>query len=400
MSSTAIRDRGPSPYFHGREEILSNFNTFLSESLNAQGGSTFLIQGAPGAGKTALLEELSVQALEEDWKVAKIGIKDLYTPASMAQSLGGAYTINKEYAAEIGVKFITGGHVKNIAGHASVEEILKQLSPERGLVLVLDEAQYLINLKDTPTEKHLARDTLDMIHNGKIGRPVILLTAGLGTTLDGFQLLGISRFATDCITHLGRLDQESERNVIRDWLVEEGKTKEDPTHWIDVIAKQSQGWPQHIACYVKIAAKHLKLNNQRLTVDGLEFVLKKGNELRMDYYNKRAHDFDAEQRQSLARSIADLPLEGTTTRTAIMAKLMQEYSQRDADNLFNQALNQGIIDRRSDGYYGIPIPSMQTWLIDQYGTGRGRSVFSQSEKSEQGEPEKTIGAKSRYTMER
>ena len=50
---------------------------------------------------------------------------------------------------------------------------------------MLDEIQYLQNL---------ARDTLDVIHNGKVGSPVVLLTAGLGMTESTYGSLGISRF--------------------------------------------------------------------------------------------------------------------------------------------------------------------------------------------------------------
>jgi len=47
-----------------------------------------LIQGALGAGKTALLEEMALDALEKRWGVVKINFDDLYNPAHMAQTLG------------------------------------------------------------------------------------------------------------------------------------------------------------------------------------------------------------------------------------------------------------------------------------------------------------------------
>ncbi len=135
------RDRGPAAFFHGRKAIISSFETALSDTITLNAGTTFLIQGAPGAGKTALLDVLSSRAEEKKWEVSKISIEDLYTPASMAQSLGRSYTVDHEQAAKIGVKFIEGGYVRSVAGHASPKEILKSLAPEEGLILVLDEAQ-------------------------------------------------------------------------------------------------------------------------------------------------------------------------------------------------------------------------------------------------------------------
>ncbi len=108
---------------------------------------------------------------------------------------------------------------------------------------MLDEAQYLINLKETPTEKNRARDTLDVIHNGDVGKPVMLLTAGLGTTQSAFRKLRISRFVKDCPVGLGVLGKESERKVIRDWLMKEGVAKVNPAPWINAIAKETHGWP-------------------------------------------------------------------------------------------------------------------------------------------------------------
>ncbi len=35
----------------------------------------------------------------------------------------------------------------------------------------------------------------------------------------------------------------------------------------------------------------------------------------------------------------------------------------------NRALEQGIIDSRKHGRLGIPIPSLHTWLTDDYGIG-------------------------------
>ncbi len=125
MGSVVIPDRGPTPYFHGRTEIIDTFNRYINHYGNEQkGGTTFLIQGAPGAGKTALLDVLSSRAEEQKWEVSKISTEDLYTPASMAQSLGKSYTVDHEQAAKVGVKFIEGGYVRSIAGHASPKEIL------------------------------------------------------------------------------------------------------------------------------------------------------------------------------------------------------------------------------------------------------------------------------------
>ncbi len=364
------RDRGPAAFFHGRKAIISSFETALSDTITLNAGTTFLIQGAPGAGKTALLDVLSAEARPQGWKVASIKIKDLYDPISMAQSLGESYVMDKQYAANVGIHGIGGGYSRNVAGYSSVDGLLKEEAPEEGLILVLDEAQRM-NEIPVDSERHtITGDTLEMIHNGRIGRPVILLAAGLGTTQSALNSLGISRFVGDCTVGLGALEEESEWAVIRDWLTKEGGAKGDPAPWIHAIAQQTHGWPQHIISYVKPAVAYLKSNNHRMTDDGLQIVLEKGAEHRIQYYRQRARGIDKRKRQVLAKTFNNVPLGETMEIDDIKSSLKQEYSKEEADYLFNKALEKGIIDERDDGDYGIPIPSMQTWLIEEYGRDR------------------------------
>ncbi len=367
MRSDFIEDRGPAEYFHGRQEIIDTFTSVLKRYRAKKGGTTFLVQGAPGAGKTALLDVLSEKARGEKWAVATINLKDLHNPASMAQSLDKSYNIDKQVALSYGVEFLGRAHVKRIQGSASSEDILRNFAPRRGLILVLDEAQYLGNLNDTPTEKHLVRDTLDMIHNGGFGKPIMLLAAGLGTTESAFNSLGISRFARNCIVGLGPLDRESERAAIRDWIVKEGAAKGNPDPWIDAIAKETHGWPQHIISYIEPAVRYLESNNRQMTDEGLRIVLEKGAEFRLQYYRQRARGIDKRKRQVLAKTFSNSPLGETMEIDDIKSSFEQEYSKEEADNLFDKALKKGIIDERDDGDYGIPIPSMQAWLIEEYG---------------------------------
>ncbi len=395
------RDRGPAVFFHGRKAILSRFETVLSETIDLDAGTTFLIQGAPGAGKTALLDVLSHQSKSKGWTVVDIRAQDLYNPASMAQSLGESYVIDKQYAANVGIHGLGGGYSRNVAGYSSVDGLLKEVAPEGGLILVLDEAQYLINLNDTPAEKHVARDTLDVIHNGRIGRPVMLLAAGLGTTESAFTSLGISRFEGESLINLGRLDKKSERAVLCDWIVKEGKAIGDPTPWVDAIAQQTHGWPQHIISYVKPAVRYLKSNNHRMTDEGLCIVLEKGAEHRIQYYRQRARGIDKRKRQVLAKIFNKIPLGETMEIDDIKSSFKQEYSKEEADHLFDKALEKGIIDERDDGDYGIPIPSMQTWLIEEYGRERIEmpKIEDESSKVRRG-PQNQEKDSSKWSLER
>ncbi len=377
------RDRGPAAFFHGRKAIISSFETTLSDTIALNAGTTFLIQGAPGAGKTALLDKLRLAAEDQKWKTAEIGPAALWDVKSLRESIPDR-NILKRLSGKVNAGLPEGGSIE-ISMKDSVETIKKVLrSGRKPLLLILDEAQHLGIEGVVPNEmRGVVTGVLDEIHNGKLGRPVVLLAAGLGTTESAFDSLGISRFVGDCIVGLGPLDRESERAAIRDWIVKEGAAKGNPDPWIDAIAKETHGWPQHIISYVKPAVRYLKSNHRQMTDDGLRIVLEKGSEFRLQYYRQRARGIPMEQRQSIAKAIVDIPLGETKTYKEIMGVLMQEYDEQFADNLFNKALKKGIIDERDDGDYGIPIPSMQTWLIEAY--GRKQADMPEIENDLQGE---------------
>ncbi len=70
-------------------------------------------------------------------------------------------------------------------------------------------------------------------------------------TSRAFANLGISRGARGSITNLGPLEKEEERPMIKEWLKKKGKARGDTTDYVDTIAKETYGWPQHIIAYTE-----------------------------------------------------------------------------------------------------------------------------------------------------
>ena len=373
------RDRGRSPFFHGRKEIIDTFNSVLEDSKALNDGTTFMIQGAPGVGKTALIHVLAREASDQGWKTAHIGTNSLWKPDDLLHRLGKkSNTRIKGASVEAGVdKYVKASAALSVEILPVALTMIKILQDDKKpLLLVLDEAQAL-GLKDVvPAQmKGDVTDVLKQIHNGDMGRPVMLLAGGLGTTEAAFSTFGISRFEGDCKVYLDRLDKASERAVIHDWLTHAGGTPCDTPTWIDAIAEQTYGWPQHIMSYVKPAVKYLGAKKHQVSDEGLDFVLANGEEARLEYYDSRSHDIDEHEREALARAVMDVPIDDTTTRPAIISNLKNSgLTHKEADDLFTQALDQGIIDKRKGGRYGIPIPSMHSWLIDEHIRNKGQDI--------------------------
>jgi len=82
----------------------------------------------------------------------------------------------------------------------------------------------------------------------------------------------------------------------------------------------------------------------------------------------------------------------------------KEHSEEKAGELFDTILEQGIIDERKGGRYGIPIPSMHTWLLGEY--GREKENLQQMDKTTEKEgiakdsQDSEKFQKSRFTKER
>ncbi len=366
---TAARDRGPSPYFHGRKAIRRDFAELLKRSKDTNTGTTFLIQGASGAGKTALLYECQKYALEAGWNVALISPTALWDTNELLNALGkgrkmqltrgsGKFGVNALIKIKAGVDFTL------LEKDRTPLEILS--GTKKPLLLILDEAQVLSTEGIPPTNhRSTATSLLTFIHNGNLGKPAILLVAGLGTTIASFGKLGISRFGRNCVVELGALSKESERLVIEDWIKKEGSGQGDSSAWLDAIAKETHGWPQHIQCYADLASKYLKANGGAMTPDGLNSVLETGHKARKVYYKQRVVDLFADQIQCLANSIPDQQSEQPAPRIEIMSALANKYGDSEAKDLFRRFVEKGILEERGMGFV-VPIPSMHAWLKETY----------------------------------
>ena len=362
---TAAFDRGRAKYFHGRKQVLQDFGDLMDRATRVDSGTVFLIQGAPGAGKTALLYECEKLAQKSEWETTEISSAALWNPDELQRALKSKKNF-KVQGGSAGVNILGVGHAEVAAGMLpqTVEALLQE--GKDPLLLTLDEAQILGKENLIPPDHvHTVVSVLNAIHNGKLGRPVILIAAGLGPTTKALGTLGISRFAKRCRVELGALGKEAERAVLHDWLTEDGKATGDTTAWIDAIAKETHGWPQHILSYVEPVLDQLHADKRAMTAEGLATVLETGRVGRTAYYKQRAEGFYREQLHCIARSIADIPAGSHVDHTVIMSSLLQDYSHDEAERIFRQALHKGILDER-DNCFIVPIPSMHDWLVSNY----------------------------------
>ncbi len=367
--SPNIKDRGEAKYFHGRKGILADFKERLEfAEQNPKEGTTFLIQAAPGAGKSALLHECTKLAENMGWEAVRVNIRALWDTDTMCQKLGdGWMPLLDEIAVNAGFDKwiqIEGATKFRLPGHTPQSIIERGKAP---LLLFLDEAQKLALAQSGHAETIC--DFLDAIHNGEMGRPMMLVAAGLSATKRAFKDLGVSRFKDNCYVELGPLKPEAEREVIKDWLKKEGRAKGDPTPWIDAMMQKTHGWPQHVAAYAQAAASHLRVTGRQMTPEKLKTALEVGEMKRIKFYESRADGIMRKERQCLARAMANAEADGTIDKDMVITTLREVCSAEKAEEVFSLALSNGVFDLQGDSYV-IPIPSMRRWFIDNYYTKR------------------------------
>ncbi len=366
--SPNIEDRGEAKYFHGRKGILADFKERLEfAEQDPKKGTTFLIQAAPGAGKSALLHECARLAAIEGFAVAEVDPHKLLDPEVLHESIDTSWMRWRRWltqgsaSIDVGVfkaGVVVGGAAKTPLG--VIEE------GKGGLVLLLDEAQLMNDLAvGTGIPFIGAKALLTAIHNGRTGRPVMLVAAGLSATKRAFKDLGVSRFKANCYVELGPLKPEAERDVIKDWLLKEGRAKGDPAPWIDAIMQKTHGWPQHLAAYAESAAIHLRATGREMTPAKLKTALELGEIQRTKFYESRADGIVKKERQCLARAMANVEADGTIDKDMVITTLREVCSAEKAEEVFALALSNGVFDLQRDSYV-VPIPSMRRWFIANY----------------------------------
>jgi len=123
--------------------------------------------------------------------------------------------------------------------------------------------------------------------------------------------------------------------------------------WIDAVAEQTHGWPQHIIAYASSLANHLSGITPDMSDSGLNSVLQVGREEQIAYYEDRFKGISPSARHAMAKLFAKKPI-GMDPEWVIDG-LSESYPEEKATALFKCALDQGIIDVQKDGYCRIPI---------------------------------------------
>ena len=394
-------DRQDPPYFAGRTDLIEGLANDLRDRTKENGkdawkGATRVYQGAPGAGKTALLSLFEKTLINgEPVRVCSPHKVDLKDRKELRKCISDAFYLKGTYLKEwlkrlkeapktiegridIGLPGVLqiGAGISLPAGKSEAEKwnILKQEAQKYPPVLLMvDEAQ---NVSDE------AKDNLEWLHLGTHGLPIIPVYGGLAWTKDRLDKLGVSRASLNFVFNLERIKPKDCRKAVQAFFDKYGVigTDAERQEWAALIADECMGWPQHLHVGLQGLAEALVEAGGNLATVNKANALKGGEKRRNRYYKDRLGNPRMEKQRYLAAAAVERLCESGREMTQyelgdeiedIHTKAVSEKIARlrlpegfSGERFANAMLKSGLLHERDNGELFVPIPCFQKFLIE------------------------------------
>ena len=405
LKRTDRAEVGREAFFCGRDAEYEVFRDAV-ESLRSGniGGGTCIFQGAPGAGKTALMLEC-MEAVrqhstpEEPWVAVSV------KPHTLQYAAATAGMIVREVNAESGRLAVAGtsalsdrfkrlldlgakllGELSgrgfaaaglSVGGRAEPGDMASESLPaeqafadaapllrEFRIAVFVDEAQ------NTP-DKGMTRGVLGCLHNPPFEIPLIAMFFGLSDTKAALRECGLSRPPGRRVADLEPLPISDARDAVRRMLdAYYSGSGEEKSMWADKLARLSQGWPQHINCVGVAAGEVLRANEGRLRRELLAQAVAEGAERMNAYYRERIESGSGQpwvyKQIALAAGNKESEIADALSYDEIktLTKQARQECSQSTDEFLTNALHAGILAPSPEflDQYKIPIPSLGDYL--------------------------------------
>lgn len=352
-------------------------------------GRTIVIQGAPGAGKTALLGEIERRLpsvipdgrsmyLETPWTAQDIPAVLEGLALQMMGVVGDSFRTAASTETTVGVRAALAARrgrsrtlsPPDLTTWRAFERLFERRATEaRPTLLLVDEVQRLASDADTT-------QLLFSLHD-QTTFPLVLVCGGLSTSPAHLAKLGLARLDA---THVRRVDaltlDEARRSLeesLRIMADDVGGIQGQADRWARRLARETHGWPQHVTCHFRAAAEAL-LDSGRLAFDddNLDRALAHANANISRYYDLRIEASRADE--SVVFAVHEAINSGVVRRRDVMATVdaareaLGRQDREEHDRIFRRAgecvdqmLAAGLIAYETVGRSTplcIPIPSM------------------------------------------
>jgi len=425
----SMRDRAPAtgrgvPFFSGREREIGVFREMADDlSLGLAANASIVVEGPPGAGKSALMcqfmEDLRslppAGAGGRRWLPVPISASDAESPPYLADAIDEAIVsrlaaellatdsasrksgeatsfaekLSEYWGGDIDLArartkakefFDRGGSVMGFSLGASREGPPKTISEAAcrrsnawqswQIVLMIDEAQGI-----EPGKRHAGGGTLSALHQGIVRAPISFCAFGLPGTLLALGDVSVSRPSGGRAIHLGGLDDRAAGQTVDRCFNAFGV--KGGAAWREAILARAANWPQHLAVYLNAAIRQLReASPERMDAAEADIgaAMREGDRVRERYYGQRLARLRRRHGgfEKLARDLVPALLErGGRLSYSELFDLVEEFGQRTfppsgttATEFIRDAEHSGFLAPAEDGnIYSMPIPQFAGHLL-------------------------------------
>ncbi len=385
FNSTAVqnfiadRDREAPHLFVGRDEERSIAQSVLSKLQRGKArGNTVIFQGAPGAGKTALLDHLRSK-FRAQCDTARLPASLVHRPdealyqvfkqiePKQAKKLKESHQTTAEGGVNIGIASggVSSSSTQSPLSISTIDQLMDlRKGVDRPLMLFLDEAQNANG--DLPDRKS---SILQQLHEGGAGN-VSLIAGGLSDTQARLSVLGVSRPSSDNVRTLQPLSGREVMEALEAFLHSEdfGIDREgcDRDALRRVIVNESMGWPQHLTNALRSLGEELIGAEGRLAECDLGRVQQRSQVRREEYYRGRAEMLP---NRLLFEVVATVPKNSSVDGLDIHKAIDRAYQKEPllermlpAEDVYHRLVHVGILQDDGTGKLTVPIPSMHDYI--------------------------------------
>jgi len=380
--------------FEGRIELRQEIKDRVTEleSSNKPASCTYVVQGAPGAGKTSLLKQLELDLSgKKNVSIVKLSPAELTNTSTVLgkfldgqpvniNRLRNAYNYKRDaqFGANTGFFKLVGGlnvqipslDQRVLTHPTEIWRILDSLldaTRRSTFVMLVDEAQRVADDKNMDCAA-----TITAIHDGDTESvKIVPVFAGLSDASVALGSVGITRSARKDRVIRG-LSKEEASSVVKKTLstlrIGDVFSSEDNENIAQQLAYISDGWPRHLHQYqhALVAEIYRKQQNSDPCID-LDHVLEEGHENRVSYYDDRLKRSNQGYLEPQLSELAkEFSAEQMIEEEIILDKLeenprLEQYSEK-TKAVLDTFVHNGIFEVPQSGRYRFSIPSLHGFL--------------------------------------